>query len=129
MVYHFSAFIEFIYLVNLKLPRASIFIFQKQFSKALSSTLFRADKWNYFVNHFSPVWHFTWKPVIWFVVQIKLLFSMWNATLAWNGLSTMTFFFGVFTILIKYFKSKNFYHIKRKNNTKSSCMKIVFILC
>ena len=37
-------------------------------------------------THFSPALHFILKPIIWFAVQIKWLFSIWKAALGWNGL-------------------------------------------
>ena len=45
------------------------------------------------LTHFSLVLHFIWKSVIWFLVQIKWLGSIWNATLSWNGLITSHFCF------------------------------------
>ena len=45
---------------------------------ALSSTL----------TYFSSVLHFIQKSLIWFVLKIKWLVSIWNVTLSWNGLKT-----------------------------------------
>ena len=38
------------------------------------------------LTYVSPVLHFIQKSFIWFAVQVKWLASLWNATLAWNGL-------------------------------------------
>ena len=37
------------------------------------------------LTYFSPKSHFVRKPVISFILQIKWLVSVWNATLGWNG--------------------------------------------
>ena len=36
------------------------------------------------LTHLSPVMHFIYKPVMWILLQIKWLVSIWNATLGWN---------------------------------------------
>ena len=46
-------------------------------------------------TYFSPVLHFIHKPVTWFALQIKLLVSIWNATLVWNLLALLTSSFKV----------------------------------
>lgn len=38
------------------------------------------------LTHFSPMFRFIQKPVIWFEMQIKWLISLWNKTMGWNGL-------------------------------------------
>ena len=38
------------------------------------------------LTHFSQVFSFILKPVIWFALQIKWLVSIWNATLDWKEL-------------------------------------------
>ena len=39
------------------------------------------------LTHWNPALHFIWKPVIWFVMKIKWLVSIWIATLGWNELT------------------------------------------
>lgn len=48
-------------------------------------------KWFSSLAHFSQVLRFTQKPVIWLVVQIKWLVSLWNAKKSWNGLNGPSF--------------------------------------
>ena len=74
-------------------------------------------------NHYSLAFHIA-KPVIYFAEQSKLLVSLWNTTLGWNGIILSCVILELSSIekLVNLFISKKIFHLKltffEKNNDR-----------
>ena len=76
------SFVKFLRTTLLQNTSAQLLLIQVTFKRKMS------------LSHFSPVFHFIKKPVIWFALKIKWLVFIWNATLGWNRLKWAEIFIG-----------------------------------